>query len=56
VIITFSKHHVEVLLDIIERNFPFLKKSLSENLDKQKKMLWHKDSALDVEAVSREYY
>jgi hypothetical protein len=51
VIITFSKHHVETLLSIIESYFPFLKNSLSANLEKQKNMLWHKDTAKDLESV-----
>ncbi len=52
VILTFSKHHVEVLLDIIERKLPFLKKSLTENLEKQKHLLWHKDNNSNLENVN----
>lgn len=55
VIITFSKHHVEVLLSLIEKNFPFLKNSLSQSLEKQKKMLWHKEDIIEAEAVRKIY-
>lgn len=41
VIFIFSKHHVEAVLDVLEKNIPFLKNSLSKNLQKQKETLWH---------------
>ncbi len=51
VILTFSKHHVEVILGLIERNLPFLKHSLSQQLEKQKKMLWSSKDAVDMDEV-----
>jgi hypothetical protein len=55
VILTFSKHHVETLLTFLENKLPFLRKSLSENLEKQKNLLWHKNnpSSNHVESVNK---
>lgn len=39
VIFLFSHHHVENVLNLVESSFPFLKHSLSEMLQKQKKLL-----------------
>jgi hypothetical protein len=44
VILTFSKHHIETILRLLEQIFPFLRNVLLNNLEKQKKMLWHSDN------------
>ena len=51
VILTFSKHHMETFLNLIESHFPFLKNSLSHGLEKQKKQLWHKDEGHNLDSV-----
>ncbi len=48
VILAFSEHHVEVLLTILEKRFPFLKSSLSQSLEKQKQMLWHTPGSKEI--------
>ena len=45
VIVSFSKHHVEYFLDLIEKTVPFLSGVLSTALEKQKKSLFHSDNA-----------
>jgi hypothetical protein len=52
VILTFSKHHVENILQFLENNLPFLSHSLSASLEKQKQTLWHKDQGEHTEAVT----
>ena len=52
VILTFSKHHIETILKYIEDLFPFLKDTLLNNLEKQKKLLWHTDQNNMNEAVT----
>ena len=42
VILAFSKHHVEYILEFIENKIPFLKNTLSKSLEKSKKTLWFK--------------
>lgn len=44
VILTFSKHYIEAILKFLEHIFPFLGNVLLNNLEKQKKMLWHTDN------------
>jgi len=51
VILTFSKRHIESILRYLGFIFPFLKDVLSNNLEKQKKMLWHNDSKNLAEEV-----
>jgi hypothetical protein len=42
VIFTFSKHHVENILSVLEAKLPFLRNSLSVHLEKTKQTLWFK--------------
>ena len=51
VILMFSHHHVENLLGFVERNVPFLKGTLSNALDKQKKLLHSPPDAIKVSFV-----
>jgi hypothetical protein len=48
VIFAFSKHHVEAILNFLENNLPFLKNSLTKALEKQKQLMWHKESVNDI--------
>jgi hypothetical protein len=48
--LTFSKHHIETILNIIGSFLPFLKDSLVNSLENQKKMLW-KNQNLDMDEV-----
>ena len=50
VILTFSKHHIESMLNLIGSLLPFLKETLINSLEKQKKMLW-KNENLDMDEV-----
>jgi hypothetical protein len=50
VILTFSKHHIETILNLIGSLLPFLKDSLVNSLENQKKMLW-KNQNLDMDEV-----
>lgn len=52
VILTFSKHHIETILKYIEDLLPFLKNSLLNNLEKQKKLLWHTENKNLTEDVN----
>ena len=51
VILSFSKHHVENVLNFIENKIPFLHGTLSKNLENQKKKLWFKSDDKQVEEV-----
>lgn len=51
VILTFSKRHIESILIFLEHIFPFLRNVLLNNLEKQKKMLWHTDNKNLAEEV-----
>jgi hypothetical protein len=44
IILTFSKHQVDNILEIIQNNLPFQKDSLTKALNKQRETLWHKDN------------
>jgi hypothetical protein len=52
VILTFSKHHIEELLRLIENKIPFLKNTLLANLEKQKAQLWHTNHSNVEEGVN----
>jgi hypothetical protein len=51
--LTFSKQHVEVILNLLENNMSFLKNSLSQSLENQKKMLWNNQD--DPEHLEKVY-
>ena len=51
VILAFSKHHVELILEFIENKLPFLKNSLSKSLEKSKQTLWFKQGEKSEELV-----
>lgn len=52
---TFSKEHIEGILTTIEELIPFLKDTLLNSLEKQKELLWHKESKDITEQVNFEF-
>lgn len=51
IIILFSDHHVEHLINLIEKYMPFLKNSLSQSLQKQKEKLFHHSTENESKSI-----
>lgn len=52
VIFTFSKHHIETVLNFFETYIPQLQGTLTKSLEKQKEALWkHKETVLSVSYI-----
>lgn len=59
IILSFSQHHVEGILSLIENNFPTLRGALTNAIDKQKKALFSEssgDEAKPLVAALWEYF
>lgn len=51
IIILFSDHHVESIINLLERYLPFLKNSLSQSLEKQKNKLFHHSNEIESKSI-----